>query len=169
MRNLGKVFEDNWRRSVPDYIFYYKFRDSASSYYGGNQGLRFSASNIADCLIYDNNTLNLCELKNHKGKSIPLSCIVGNKTKQKQIEDLCKANRFLGVRCYLIMFFCDVERCFSLDIDLLKMFIEEEDRKSIPLSYFEEFGDEIFVEKLKTNHRFDIKNWLFEQHKKEMN
>ena len=171
MKNLGKIFEENFKKSVPKDIFCYRFRDSASAYYGGNENLRFSASNIADYLIYDSLALRLCELKNHKGKSIPLNCIVGNKTKEKQIEDLYNANQYSGIYCYLIVFFCDIERCFSLSIDKLKEFITLStmgERKSIPLSYFEEHGTEIKVNKLRTNYKFAIDKWLFEEHKKEI-
>ena len=162
MTNLGKRFEENWRKSVPNDVFYYRFRDSGSTYYGGNQNLRFSASNIADCLLYDSTTkeLSLCELKNHKGKSIPLSCIASNKTKEKQISDLVEAHQFDGVSSYIIVFFSDVERCFALSIDKFLSFRLYEDRKSIPIEYFEKLGIEIEVTKLKTNYRFNIGGWL---------
>ena len=171
MKNLGKTFEENFKKSVPDDVFCYRFRDSASSYYGGNQNLRFSASNIADYLIFDSLALRLCELKHHKGKSLPLSCIVGNKTKEKQIEDLYMANQYNGVYAHLIVFFSDVQRCFALNIDKLKEFITLSklgERKSIPISYFEENACEIEVRQLKTNYRFAIDKWLLEQNKKEM-
>lgn len=164
--NLGKNFELNWKKSVPNYIFYYRFRDSGSSYYGGNQNLRFSASNIADCLIQDPfSGLHLIELKHHKGKSIPLSCILGsekNKTKKKQIQDLLDANEYTGVFSHIIVFFSDVERCFELGINSFIDFINNEERKSIPIEYFEKHGCEIRVKKLKTNYRFDIEKWLKE-------
>ena len=161
MKNLGKKFEENWKKSVPKEIFYYRFRDSASTYYGGNDQLRFSASNIADCLIYDCFTgLHLIELKHHKGKSIPLNCIIGNKTKEKQMKDLLEANEFAGVYSSLIVFFSDVERCFELPINEFFNFINDEERKSIPISYFEQYGIEIEVDKLKTNYRFNINKWL---------
>lgn len=162
MTNLGKRFEENWRKSVPNDVFYYRFRDSVSSYYGGNQNLRFSASNIADCMLYDTNSkeLCLCELKNHKGKSLPLTCIASNKTKEKQISDLFEANTFNGVSSYIIVFFSDVERCFALPIENFLSFRLYEDRKSIPIEYFEKFAMEIEVTKLKTNYRFNIAGWL---------
>ena len=163
MKNLGKKFEENWKKSVPDYMFYYRFRDSGSSYYGGNANLRFSSSNIADCMLNDPFTgLHLIELKHHKGKSIPLSCIVGNKTKQKQIDDLYKANQYSNTYSSLIVFFSDVERCFQLSINDFVDFTKNEDRKSIPIEYFESHGIEIKVNKLKTNYRFDINSWLKE-------
>ena len=163
MKNLGKKFEENWKKSVPNYNFYYRFRDSGSSYYGGNQNLRFSASNIADCLLQDPFTgLHLIELKNHKGKSIPLNCIIGNKTKEKQIKDLVEANKYSSVYSSLIVFFSDIERCFELSINNFIEFIQKEDRKSIPIEYFEKYGFEIEVTKIKTNYRFNIEKWLKE-------
>ena len=49
-KNSGKVFEENFRLSIPSNVYYYRFRDTASTYYGGNNFLRFSNTNIADCL-----------------------------------------------------------------------------------------------------------------------
>lgn len=169
MKNLGKIFEENWRKSVPDYIYYYRFRDSGNTFYGGNQGLRFTPSNIADCLIQDPFTgLHLIELKNHKGKSIPLSCILGTRknnkptTKEKQMQDLCEANKYTGVFSHIIVFFSDEERCFELGINSFMKFINDVERKSIPIEYFEKYGCEIEVEKLRTNYRFNIEKWLKE-------
>lgn len=160
MTNTGKKFEENWKASVPENMFYYRFRDSATSW--SNNGMtRFTISNIADCLIYDCfSGLHLIELKSIKGKAIPLAKIIGNKTKEKQIKDLTEANKCVGVHSTLVVFFSDLERCFSLDIECFNEFTKKEDRKSIPYSYFEENGIEISVKKLKTNYRFDIENWI---------
>lgn len=166
MANLGKVFEENFKKSVPDDYFCYRFRDSAGTW-GGNENLRFTPSNIADYMIHDYNTLYLVETKNHKGKSIPLSCIVGNKTKEKQIEDLYIANTYVGVSSHLIVFFCDVEKCYSLGINKLREFIILGERKSIPISYFEKFGIEIEVKKLKTNYRYNIEKWIYDTKKEQ--
>ena len=168
MKNLGKILEDNWRKSIPDYIFFYRFRDSSGNW-GGNQQLRFTPSNIADCLIQDPFTgLHLIELKNHKGKSIPLSCIIGTRknnkptTKERQMQDLYEANKYTGVFSHIIVFFIDEERCFELGIHSFMDFINNEERKSIPIEYFEKYGCEIEVEKLRTNYRFNIEKWLKE-------
>ena len=159
MKNLGKKFEDNWRESVPDNVFFYRFRDSSGAW-GGNNQLRFTPSNIADNLLFYNGCLFLNELKSHKGKSIPLDKIIGNKTKEKQIEDLYEANRYNNVFSNLIVFFSDEERCFALDIENFLFFMQDNEGKSIPIEYFEGMAREIKVEKLKTNYRFDIKEWL---------
>ena len=168
MKNLGKQFEENWKKSVPDYMFYYRFRDSSGTW-GGNEQLRFTPSNIADCLIQDPFTgLHLIELKNHKGKSIPLSCIIGTRkndkptTKEKQINDLLIADGYSSVFSSLIVFFCDVERCFELSINSFLDFVNKGERMSIPIEYFEKHGTEIKVTKIRTSYRFDIESWMRE-------
>lgn len=159
MQNQGKIFETNFRKSVPKHIFYYRFRDSSGAW-NNNSNLRFTPSNIADNLIFYNGKLFLNELKSHKGKSIPLEKINGNKTKVKQINDLFVANTFDNIESNLIVFFSDVERCFSLNIVDFVDYTQSETSKSIPIAYFEKYGKEIKVSKLKTNYRFDIESWL---------
>lgn len=155
-KNSGKIFEENFKASVPKEVFYYRFRDSASTYYGGNNFLRFSITNIADCLLFNGNKLVLCELKAHKGSSIPLDCIIGKKSKLQQIDDLYNASQFNNVLCYLIVFFEDKELCYALPIDKFKTFIKNSDRKSIPISYFEENAIKIETIKLRTNYRYNL-------------
>lgn len=155
-KNSGKVFEDNFKASIPENIFYYRFRDSASTYYGGNNFLRFSITNIADCMLFNGNKLILCELKAHKGSSIPLDCIIGKKSKLQQIEDLYSASKFDNILCYLIVFFEDKEICYALPIDKFKDFIQDYNRKSVPISYFEEYAIKIETTKIRTNYRYNL-------------
>ena len=162
MKNLGKIFEENFRKSVPEDTFYYRFRDSGSSFYGGNVNLRFTPSNIADNMLFYNGCLLLNELKNHKGKSIPINCICGNKTKERQINDMRAANKFYNVFANLIVFFSDIEKCYVVNIEQFIEFTEKSNRKSISITWFEENGTEIEVIKLRTNYRFNIRKWLKE-------
>jgi len=155
-KNSGKIFEDNFRESIPKNVYYYRFRDTASTYYGGNNFLRFSNTNIADCLLFNGNKLLLCELKAHKGSSIPLDCIIGKKSKQKQIEDLYNASQYENVYCYLIVFFEDKELCYALPIRNFIEFIEDSTRKSVPIDYFEQNAYKVDVIKLRTNFRFNL-------------
>ena len=161
MKNLGKKFEQNFRLSIPqtDKIFYYRLKDTASSYYGGNEHLRFSQNNIADAFLFhcENgaNNLLILEYKSHKGKSLPLSCI-----RENQLKEMLEANNKTGVIPMLVVFFSDIERCFSLDIKYVEQFLINNDRKSIPLDYFEENGVEIEVFKLRTNYKYNIEEWL---------
>lgn len=163
MKNLGKIFEQNFRKSIPvnDKIYYYRLKDSASSYYGGNANLRFSQNNIADAFMFYVGqfvaSLLILEYKSHKGKSLPLSCIRDN-----QLKEMLEARNKIGVLPMLVVFFSDIERCFSLDIRYVEKFINENDRKSIPVDFFENYGTEIEVTKLKTNYRYNVEKWLNE-------
>ena len=151
MMNKGKRFENNFKASVPSNCWYYRLRDSAASYYGGNQNLRFSSKNIADSLVYSGNKLYICELKAHAGKSIPLTCI-----RENQAKMMLKSSAYENIQCLLFVFFYDVSKCYALNIKDFDKFIKETDRKSIPISYFEENGIDIPVKQLKTNQRFDL-------------
>lgn len=167
MKNLGKKFEENWRKSIPETedIYYYRLKDGTANWSGGdNINVRFQANNIADAFMFHNSKIQnygdlsvllILELKHHHGKSLPLNCIRNN-----QLQEMLKASTKKNVVPLLIAFFSDVERCFSLDIRYVQKFIEENDRKSIPISYFEEKGVEIEVYKLKTNYRYNIEKWL---------
>lgn len=163
MKNQGKIFEQNFRKSIPinDKIYYYRLKDSASSYYGGNDNLRFSQNNIADAFMFYVgkfvSSLLILEYKSHKGKSLPLTCIRDN-----QLKEMSEARDKIGVLPMLIVFFSDIERCFSLEIRYVEKFIKENDRKSIPVDYFEKYGTEIEVIKLRTNYRYNIEKWLKE-------
>ena len=162
-RNLGKEFEQNFRKSVPDSsrFYYYRIKDNTSSFYGGNDNLRFSQSNIADAfMLYTNLELNytclfIFEFKHHKGKSLPLNCI-----RENQLSEMHKASKYLGVIPMLVVFFSDVERCFALNIEQVCKFKEVEDRKSIPISFFETNGIEIKTTKLRTQFRYDILDFV---------
>lgn len=161
MKNLGKIFEQNFRKSVPinDKTFYYRLKDSASSYYGGNENLRFSQNNIADAFMFYVGDmfsyLFILEFKNHKGKSLPINCIRDN-----QLKEMTEASKKTGVRPILIVFFSDIEKCYALDIEDVDNFIKSNDRKSIPLEYFEQNAKEIEVIKLRSNYRYNIEKWL---------
>lgn len=74
MKNQGKVFEENFRKSLnldnPD-LFYYRFKDSPASF--GNQNndfVRFTNNNICDNMIFYKGNLFLNELKSHHRKII---------------------------------------------------------------------------------------------------
>lgn len=157
MENQGKKFERQFKDSIPinNEIFYYRFKDGTASWNMDNNKVRFQAKNICDCMIFYKGKLFLNELKSHKGKSLPLNCI-----RENQIKDLFDASLKNNVYCNILVFFSDTERCFSLNIQDVVDYMDSETAKSIPISYFEKYGREIKVSKLRTNYRFDIESWL---------
>ena len=155
MINNGKRFENNFRDSLPSDYWFYRLRDSAASFYGGNDNLRFANTNIADNLVFNGKTLFINELKAHAGKSIPLNCI-----RENQAKMMSKASVYDNIKCTLFVFFYSVGRCFALDIKDFMEFLENTDRKSIPIAYFEEKAVEISVIEKKVNFRYELYDYF---------
>ena len=162
MKNLGKQFEQDFRKSIPinNKIYYYRLKDSNNNW-NRSENIRFSQNNIADAIMFYNGNflsyLFILEFKSHKGKSLPLTCIRDN-----QLKEMTEASKKIGVRPMLVVFFSDVEKCYALDIEDVNIFIKLCDRKSIPLEYFENNAKEIEVIKLRTNYKYNIEKWLKE-------
>lgn len=73
---------------------------------------------------------------------------------------MLKANNKKNIYPMLIIFFSDEERCFALDISCINQITDILDRKSIPLSFCEDNGLEIYCRKLKTNYRYNVEEFL---------
>lgn len=151
--NAGKQFEQDFKNSVPDNVFYYRFRDGTAAW-GDKENTRFQQSNMCDCMIFDG-ALYLLELKSHKGKSIPYSAI-----RKNQITELSKASTYKNIVAGFVANFRDVEKSFFVSAAKVEYFIAHENRKSIPLAWFEENGTQILQTKLKVHYRYDIEEFL---------
>lgn len=157
MRSQGKKFEDNFKKSIDmedKSLFFYRFKDGTASW-SQTDATRFQAHNIADCLIFYKNKLIICELKSHKGKSIPLKCI-----RPTQLEEMLEASKKDNVHSLLFIFFYELDLCYALKIEDVNKIIEKAGSKSISLKYCQEKGFKIKSEKLRTNSRFFIKDFL---------
>ena len=131
--NEGKKFEEDFKKSVPDELFYYRFKDGTAAWDGGNA--RFQAKNICDCMIMGFDVLWLIELKSFKGKSFPFGNI-----DTKNLDKMIEASNKVGsrVNSSVVFNFRDLEKTFIADCIDVKQFMESTDRKSIPLAWFEE-------------------------------
>jgi recombination protein U len=154
--NHGKIFENDFIKSFKDETFTYRFKDSASSWQGGEQS-RFTPTNICDFMVYTKGLLWLLELKSHMGKSLPLTCI-----REKQIAGLLNAFE-KGVRAGLIINFREVNRTYYLPIYSVMQFLQEQDRKSIPIDWIESHGELIpQTIKHRGTHQVYMVHYLFE-------
>jgi len=153
MINNGKRFEKEVKDSIPPYCFYYRFKDGTASFGGESDNVRFQASNMCDCLVFNSQTkfLWFIELKTHKGKSIPLSAI-----RQNQITELLKASMFKGINAGLIINFRDIEKCYWVHIQEIQLFIDGGTRKSISIDWCKEYGTEIVIIKKRTSYRLEL-------------
>lgn len=152
--NKGKKFEQNFRKSVPNNIFYYRLKDSNNNW-ARNDNIRFASSNVCDSIMFDGQRLYLLELKNHKGKSIPLTCI-----RENQLRELALKSVFRNVVPCIIINFEDLEECYCLFIEYIMEFIRKADRKSIPIEYCRENGIKIDMVILKTNYKYNVGKFL---------
>ncbi|HYE12215.1 MAG TPA: Holliday junction resolvase RecU [Patescibacteria group bacterium] len=157
--NSGKLFERDFKDSIPKELFFYRLRDGTASFGGSSDNVRFQASNICDCVLFDNRTQNrkllLLELKSHKGKSIPLSCIRPN-----QMIELAKANMCKGVYPGIIFNFRDAAETYFVMIDEIASFTALTERKSIPINWIREKGIHIPQQLKKVRYRYDIETFL---------
>ena len=71
--NAGKQFEKDFKASVLDDQFYLRLNDAGG--WSKSSDLRFTPSQLCDCLLFTRGTLYLLELKSHTGKSIPAYCL----------------------------------------------------------------------------------------------
>ena len=76
--NTGKQFEADWKKSMPPDAWCYRLKDSAASYYGGNESLSFSIDNICDFDVYRYPMHHYFELKTIETPSIQLTKIFGS-------------------------------------------------------------------------------------------
>lgn len=74
--NTGKQFEADWKKSMPPDAWCYRLKDSAATYYGGNENLSFSVDNICDFDVYRYPMHHYFELKTIETPSIPLTKIL---------------------------------------------------------------------------------------------
>lgn len=110
---------------------------------------------MADCILFGNRTLFLCELKSHNGKSIPFNCV-----RENQIEQLTKAAQFPFIVPALVIFFPDVERCFAIHILDWNNLVDASKKKSANIAEIAQAGFEVGVKKLKTNYRYDVQTMM---------
>ncbi|MGN1301525.1 MAG: Holliday junction resolvase RecU [Clostridia bacterium] len=153
----GQKFEENFRKSIdksdPE-LFFYRFKDGTAGW-KPTEETRFQAHNISDCMIFYRHKLFILELKSHKGKSLPFNCI-----RESQYREMFDVSFKKSVYPMLIVFFSDINECYAIDIRHIIALKSNSERKSIPLSYFQEKGFKIETRQLRSNFRFDVKGFL---------
>ena len=162
LKNSGKVFEDNFKKSIPDYALLYRLPDSAQSF-GNSSNLRFSNKNPFDYLLWDSKLklLYALELKSVKGKSISFERTKDDKgdIHFHQINGLNEWDKYDGTVCGVIIQFRELETTVFINIQELNELISVIPKKSFNLSDLDKYYIKYFIipqKKLKTNYRYDI-------------
>lgn len=119
MSNIGKVFEEQWKKSIPEYALLYRLPDAAQSF-GGSNKLRFSSKNPFDFILWDSKRKRLfaLEMKTVAGKSISFERTNDDEADihYHQIEGLNKWDKYDGIVCGLIIEFRKIEKTVFINI-----------------------------------------------------
>lgn len=168
MPNIGKIFEEQIKKSVPDYALFYRLHDSAQSF-GGSNSLRFSSKNPFDFILWDSNKhiLYALELKTIKGKSISFERTekdVGE-IHYHQIAGLNEWNKYDGITCGFIIEFRSLPATVFIDISEMNRLIEVIPKKSFNYEDLEKYQIAHIViaqKKARTRFTYDIDGFLSE-------
>ena len=164
-RNIGKLFEDSFHKSVPDYALLYRLPDSAQSFGGGN--LRFSRKNPFDYILWDSkrHILYALEMKTVSGKSISFERSKSERGNihYHQIVGLNNWNAYDGIICGFIIEFRKIETTVFLEIDNFNRLLDVLDKKSFNIDDLQAHNiDYQIIEQQmkKTRYNYDIDSFL---------
>ena len=144
--NIGKIFESQWRSSVPDYALLYRLPDPAQSF-GGSNNLRFSAKPPFDYLLWDSARYILFALE----------------LKTVQIANLNNWNKYDGIVAGFVIEFRQIEKTVFIEISEFNRLLSLIDKKSFNYNDLNERGIKyitIAQEKLRTRYKYDIDGFL---------
>jgi recombination protein U len=161
LKNSGKIFEEEIRDSIDkNKIYYYRLRDAASSFGGGNDSLRFSIKNDYDCFMFLSPNFFPLELKSNQGTSFSIQKEKeekGKDIKLHQIEGLTKASQYPDSYAGLLLNFRKTEHTYWLNIKNFNKFNESNAKKSINENDVIKYGGLLVPQKLKkVRYRYDI-------------
>ena len=165
-KNIGKKFEENFQKSVPDYILTYRPPDSAQGFdIGASNKLRFSRHSPCDFMLFDGtrNMFLTLELKSFLG-----SCSFERNKGEKgivhyyQVESLKKFEKHKNVISGFILDFRTSDNTYFLNINQWDEFISHINKKSFNEKDLLTYANPTLIEKkkLKVNYRYNIESFL---------
>lgn len=165
--NAGKRFEENWKKSVPEYVYYHRLNDNASIF--TNSNAKYSVHNPFDCMLFSDGALFCFELK-----STGMGYFTFERSKEDegkkmihlwQIQGLDKASKYNGIYSgFLFNFRNDeikTEATFYQSIDDFNRMINELNKNSFKVVDLLKYNPiKISSEKIRVNYRYDIEDLL---------
>lgn len=165
-QNEGKKFEEDWRKSFAKLnAYYFRIKDSAASFGGGNTS--FTRNNPYDCFVLYEGFFLPMELKSTKGTSFSFEkdgAGNGNKLiKLSQIHGLDEAANYKNVCAGFIFNFRDVNRTYHLNIKNFMQFYNDTNKFSINEKDIIEYEGVLIESKLlKVRYRYNVEKLLNE-------
>lgn len=166
MKNIGKKFEEDIMKSVPEHVLVHRLPDPSASF-GGSEKTRFSNKNPFDFLLWDSEKyiLYALEVKTVKGKSISFERDKKDKgtIHKHQIKGLNEWNKYRGIIAGFIIEFRSVETTIFIHIDTFNKLSELVTKKSFNISDLDDNNLPYFVipqNKKRTRYFYDIESFL---------
>lgn len=174
IKNIGKILEEQWKKSVPDYALLFRLKDSAQAF-KQTSSLRFSSKNPFDYILWDSKRLKLyaLELKTVKGSSITFERNE-NETKEihlHQINGLSDWAKYNNTVCGFIIEFRKLEKTVFIKIDELKRLIDAIPKKSFSFFDLDKFNVKYVLvaqTKKRTRYIYDVDGFLSNDEEKNM-
>lgn len=142
--NKGKEFEQEFKMSIPNEIWYYRLKDGTASW-GANKcpkcgtelarNTRFQTSNISDCHLYKCPSSFYIELKNTKENRLNKASV-----RQSQIMQMTDATKHNGQYAGLLVRFELKQECYYIGIEQFVNYLEQKATKSMPYKAISEQG-----------------------------
>jgi len=168
-KNIGKQFENNFKKSVLSNVLFYRPPDSAQSF-GDNTNLRFSAKSPCDCFLFSGELGTFWALEQ---KSVGTSSISFEREKtdkgvihKHQIDSLIKFATYDHVVSGFLLDFRLSNKTYFCMIDEFVEMINHLDKKSFNEKDLFQWCNptEIMKTKLKVNYKYDVDKFLRETH-----
>ena len=162
-KSVGKVFEENWKKSVPENIWIYRPPDAAQSFNQSSK-LRFSQKSPCDYMMFDGYHFFCLELKSVAGKSISFERTKNDKGEihYHQIEYLKSCLNYKNIIPGLIIDFRETDNTWFLNIKEWDDLINSISKKSFNESDLISYSHPILIskKKLKVNYRYNIQQFI---------
>lgn len=161
--NKGKKFEENWKASIPDNIYYKRLNDNASIF--TNSNAKYSVKNPYDCIIFNGKNLFCFELKSTAQNRMSFET-KANSAKQAmihyhQIEGLRDASMYNNVCAGFVFNFRNDEKNTEItyyqsieDFDNMVKNINKYSFNILDLLQYNPI--KIDSEKKRVNYRYDV-------------
>ena len=164
-KNVGKVFEDNWKKSCPNWLFVYRPPDASQSFDMGSK-LRFSNKSPCDYFLYNGERLWTIELKSVAGTSISFE-----REKEDngvihfyQVENLKNFSEYKNVISGFLVDFRGSDNTYFLNIKEWDDLINSIDKKSFNETDLLKFANPVLIDKkkLKVNYKYNVEKFLID-------
>lgn len=151
--NEGKRFELNFKKSVPDDVYYLRLPDSSIGFDIENSTQRFALRSPYDCILYREGKMYCLELKSTSNTAVSFA---GSNPmiKEHQVKQLINALRY-GCEAGFVINFRNGDTYF-LPIDKFVLLTTNIGKKSINESDVSGCSFWIPSTRLRTNYRYDL-------------